>query len=213
MKRSLFIIVPGIILELLFISYRLIETGPARTVIKYMVIFSISFIFLLIVYRKVVRNKIFFSSVSSPFVCSVGPINIFLILFFALLFQLTLMPSAPEMSDDIYRYIWDGKLQCVGVNPYTYAPDDPDLKAYHSESLPSLVNFPHIKTIYPPAAQLVFRLSYMVFGEGVTGMKFLFILFQLGRAWFFICCCGRGRRTRHCCCSLPGTRWLYWRRR
>lgn len=95
------------------------------------------------------------------------------------------MPSAPEMSDDIYRYIWDGKLQCVGINPYAYAPDDPGLNAYHSESLPSLVNFPHIKTIYPPIAQLVFRLSYMVFGEGVTGMKFLFILFQLGACLVF----------------------------
>ena len=95
------------------------------------------------------------------------------------------MPSAPGMSDDIYRYIWDGKLQCVGINPYAYAPDDPVLNEYHSESLPSLVNFPHIKTIYPPVAQLVFRLSYMVFGEGVTGMKFLFILFQLGACLVF----------------------------
>lgn len=95
------------------------------------------------------------------------------------------MSSPPEMSDDIYRYIWDGKLQCVGVNPYAFAPDDPGLIAYHSETLPLLVNFPHIKTIYPPVAQLVFRMSYMVFGEGVTGMKFLFILFQLGASLVF----------------------------
>jgi len=177
------LLLPGIILELLFVVYRLIDTGPAQTVIKYMTIFSISFIVLIFVYRKAVRNNKVFSSVFS--VCSVGSINIILIFLFALLFQLTLMPSAPEMSDDIYRYIWDGKLQCVGINPYAYAPDDPVLNAYHSETLPSLVNFPRIKTIYPPIAQLVFRLSYMVFGEGVTGMKFLFILFQLGACLVF----------------------------
>ncbi|MCP4219724.1 MAG: hypothetical protein GY765_34140, partial [bacterium] len=107
------------------------------------------------------------------------------ILAFAFIFQLTLLPVAPEMSDDIYRYIWDGKLQAHGINPYTYAPDDPALNSLHSRELPRLVNFPHIKTIYPPTAQLLFRLSYHLFGESVTGLKALFMIFQLGACFLF----------------------------
>jgi hypothetical protein len=107
------------------------------------------------------------------------------VLLFSLIFGLTLVSSPPGQSDDIYRYLWDGKLQYYGISPYTYAPDDPVLNPYHSEQLPKLVNFPHIKTIYPPVAQLFFRLSYTLFGESVPGMKFLFLLFALGSICFF----------------------------
>ncbi len=101
-------------------------------------------------------------------------------MFFSLLFGLTLVGSVPEQSDDIYRYLWDGKLQYHHQSPYQYAPNDPALTAFHSAQLPGLVNFPHLKTIYPPVAQLFFRCSFTLFGESIAGMKFLFLMVLLG---------------------------------
>ena len=37
------------------------------------------------------------------------------------------MPHAPDVSGDINRYVWDGRVQAEGINPYRYAPDDPVL--------------------------------------------------------------------------------------
>ncbi|MCP4157914.1 MAG: DUF2029 domain-containing protein, partial [bacterium] len=173
--RYFYLILFGVLIEGGLILYRLIESDPAQTVIKYMVVFSLAFGLTAAAFLLLKKKS------GSPFTKR----ELITVLVFAFIFQLTLLPSAPEMSEDIYRYIWDGKLQVYQINPYTYAPDDPALSHLHSEELPRLVNFPHIKTIYPPAAQLVFRLSYHLFGESVTGLKSVFILFQLAACYLF----------------------------
>ena len=43
----------------------------------------------------------------------------------ALLFRLVASLGEPALSDDIYRYVWDGRVQIQGIHPYRYAPDDP----------------------------------------------------------------------------------------
>ncbi|MGB2960463.1 MAG: hypothetical protein WBD30_16385, partial [Bacteroidota bacterium] len=75
---------------------------------------------------------------------------------FAVLFRLTLVPHAPVASDDIYRYLWDGKVAAHGINPFEFAPEDPRLAHLESENLPAKVSFPEMRTIYPPLAQAVF---------------------------------------------------------
>ena len=159
-------------MELLYILYLRIPAGPAHTVIKYMAVYTGGFILLTITFR-LIKNQEF----SRFFFLTV--------LLFSLLFGITLVSAPPHLSDDIYRYLWDGKLQYYGISPYTYAPADPALEKYHSELLPAKVNFPEIKTIYPPVAQLFFRLSYTLFPESVTGMKFLFLIFTVGANAFF----------------------------
>ncbi len=42
----------------------------------------------------------------------------------ALLLRILLFPSAPSLSDDYHRYLWDGRVQAAGINPYRYAPVD-----------------------------------------------------------------------------------------
>ncbi|MBI5471234.1 MAG: DUF2029 domain-containing protein [Ignavibacteriae bacterium] len=98
------------------------------------------------------------------------------VLGFAILFRLTLIFHPPVGSDDIYRYVWDGKVAAHGINPYRYAPSDSALTSLHSEHLPSRVNHPTMHTIYPPLAQGFFLVSYKIFGESLTGMKFLLVL-------------------------------------
>ncbi len=156
----------GILTELLYLIYMLIRTGPANTVIKYMVVGILAFIPMGLLYLRIKS-------------CQLKKRELYLLLLFPLLFQLTLLPSSPEMSDDIYRYIWDGKVQVNGISPYLHAPDSVELTHLHSENLPSRVNFPDIKTIYPPLSQILFSLSYLLFGESLIGLKFCFILFNL----------------------------------
>lgn len=77
----------------------------------------------------------------------------------------------PLLSSDIYRYVWDGKVQAAGINPYRYMPADPALTFLRDGLI-----FPHINradtatTIYPPVAQFFF-LSVTRFGENVTVMR------------------------------------------
>ena len=80
------------------------------------------------------------------------------VLCWAVLFRLILLPLVPTLSDDIYRYLWDGRVQLAGVNPYCYAPADPHLAALRDASW-TRINHPDIATIYPPLCQWVFRLA------------------------------------------------------
>lgn len=64
-------------------------------------------------------------------------------------------------SGDIYRYLWDGRVQAAGLNPYAGPPDAAPyvgVKAAHPE-LFARINHRELPTIYPPAAQNLFRLA------------------------------------------------------
>ena len=56
---------------------------------------------------------------------------LFLILALALLPRAILLASQPALSDDLYRYIWDGRVIAAGLDPYRYAPDAPELAPLH----------------------------------------------------------------------------------
>jgi alpha-1,6-mannosyltransferase len=77
----------------------------------------------------------------------------------------------PLLSSDIYRYIWDGKVQAAGINPYRYFPAQDALAALRDATI-----FPHINradyavTIYPPVAEFFFLVVTRV-GENVTVMR------------------------------------------
>ncbi|NNF08640.1 MAG: hypothetical protein HKN21_17895, partial [Candidatus Eisenbacteria bacterium] len=60
-----------------------------------------------------------------------------------------------SLSDDIYRYLWDGHVLLSGINPFRYAPNDPVLVELHT-AFWGLINNPELPTIYPPLLQLVF---------------------------------------------------------
>src|SRR5262245_45130871 len=54
---------------------------------------------------------------------------------FAALFRLSIIFSPPYLSDDIYRYIWDGRVQSAGINPYRYIPADESLAQLRDEQI------------------------------------------------------------------------------
>ena len=77
----------------------------------------------------------------------------------------------PLLSSDIYRYVWDGKVQAAGINPYRYFPADEALAFLRDGTI-----FPHINradfavTIYPPVAQSFFLIVTRI-SESVTMMR------------------------------------------
>lgn len=68
---------------------------------------------------------------------------------------IVLLVAPPALSDDVFRYLWDGRVLGSGIDPYRYAPDDPAL-AHLRDQWWARVNHPSIATIYPPLAQAVF---------------------------------------------------------
>lgn len=67
-----------------------------------------------------------------------------------------LLPEVPT-SDDLYRYLWDGRLGNAGVPPFRHAPESAELTAYRDEIVWPRINHPDVPTIYPPVAQYYFR--------------------------------------------------------
>lgn len=65
-----------------------------------------------------------------------------------------LVPPGPQ--DDVMRYLWDGRLQHLGDNPYTARPTDPALAKLHTAETRQMNN-PDLPSPYPPGAQLFFR--------------------------------------------------------
>jgi hypothetical protein len=104
-----------------------------------------------------------------------------LIWLFAIAMRLVLLPQIPALSDDIYRYLWDGHVQLSGVNPYRFAPAAPELMdfrtVYHG-----LINNPTVLTIYPPLAQIAFLIIALA-GGAIFQAKLLWLGFDLGTGW------------------------------
>jgi hypothetical protein len=95
---------------------------------------------------------------------------------FALLFRATLFFSAPSLSDDVYRYVWDGTLVNHGVNPYQYAPGAPELSAYR-DTIHERINHKDIGTPYGPIMMLASATAER-FAHSVHAMKILFLVFD-----------------------------------
>jgi len=93
----------------------------------------------------------------------------------AILFNAILIPSRPTLSDDMYRYIWDGRVQGAGINPYQYPSNAPELANLRDETIYARINRPGAVTIYPPGAQIAFAAIGWVFPDSIAGMKIVLI--------------------------------------
>ncbi|HEV7267990.1 MAG TPA: hypothetical protein VGN83_24260 [Falsiroseomonas sp.] len=93
--------------------------------------------------------------------------------------RLLLLPIEPNLSSDAYRYVWDGRVQSAGINPYRHVPRDPALEALRDEAIhPHINRADYAVTIYPPAAQMLFLAVNQV-ADGLLAMKLAFILCEV----------------------------------
>jgi len=98
----------------------------------------------------------------------------------AAMMRLALLFVEPYLSTDIYRYIWDGRVQAAAINPYRYLPSAPELAALRDAAIfPNINRADYAPTIYPPVAQAFF-LAVTRFGESVVIMKLGLIACEAG---------------------------------
>jgi hypothetical protein len=76
---------------------------------------------------------------------------------FAVAFRITLALPPVDGDNDMMRYLWDGRVQTLGINPYAVTPSDPALDFTHTDETRGMPSA-RARTPYPPAAQLFFRL-------------------------------------------------------
>jgi len=110
----------------------------------------------------------------------------------SILLRFILLFALPNLSDDVYRFIWDGRLLVNGHNPFDFLP------SYYIEnniSIPGIdealfykLNSPEYFTIYPPVAQGVFALACWLFPNSIIGsaitMKVFLFLCEIGSLFF-----------------------------
>ena len=74
----------------------------------------------------------------------------------AALWHIPFLVQPPGADDDVHRYLWDGRVQRLGYNPYIVVPSDPAVSGLHTPETRTLNN-PEVPSPYPAGAQLFFR--------------------------------------------------------
>ncbi len=83
------------------------------------------------------------------------------------------------LSDDVYRYLWEGKIVAEGYNPYILSPDDMSGSGFVNGPFYSKINHPNLPTIYPPLSQYIFVIAGWIQPETLFGFKLLSLIFDL----------------------------------
>src|SRR5262249_31187054 len=98
-------------------------------------------------------------------------------LILAAVWHIAFLRLPPGQDDDIHRYVWDGRLQRLGYNPYLVIPSDPAVASLHTAETRNLNN-PDLPSPYPPGAQVFFR-AITAIHESVLAMKVAFVLCEI----------------------------------
>ncbi len=102
----------------------------------------------------------------------------------AFLFRLLFLFSQPQLSDDIWRYVLDGKMILMGSNPYAAAPTAVAARLPEMAGLIARVNHPELVTIYPPGAQMFFAAGAAL--GGLFGIKTLLVAIDMASCWIIL---------------------------
>jgi alpha-1,6-mannosyltransferase len=127
----------------------------------------------------VVAGLAYLLAVREFFSTSTFPKHVIVIgLVLAALWHLLFLVLPPGPDDDIHRYVWDGRVQRLGYNPYVLVPSDPTLTGLHTSETRTLNN-PDVPSPYPAGAQLFFR-AVTAIHESVFALKVAFVVCDLG---------------------------------
>ena len=94
-----------------------------------------------------------------------------LVLAFGLLFRVSLLASPVVLSSDLYRYLWDGRVQWAGISPYRYPPAAVELAPLRDETIYPNINRPAKPTVYPPGAEVAFALVALVAPDSLPAWR------------------------------------------
>jgi hypothetical protein len=113
----------------------------------------------------------------------------------AAVWHLLFLLKPPGLDDDVRRYVWDGRVQRLGYNPYLVVPSDPALAELHTPETRTL-NHPDLPSPYPPGAQLFFR-SVTAIHESVFALKVAFVFCELAIVFVLLDVLRRTRQGEH----------------
>jgi alpha-1,6-mannosyltransferase len=102
----------------------------------------------------------------------------------AALWHLPFLLLQPGSDDDIHRYLWDGRVQRLGYNPYIVIPSDPALTALHTPETRTLNN-PDVPSPYPAGAELFFR-AVTAIHESIFTLKVAFVVCELASVFVLL---------------------------
>ncbi len=103
------------------------------------------------------------------------------------------LQRTPPLSTDVWRYLWDGRVANAGLNPFLHPPDAPQVGHLRDENWRQ-INFKHIRTIYPPAAQILFARMAGVRDSDAEVFRWAFALFDIGNVLLLIALLRRTKR-------------------
>jgi hypothetical protein len=107
------------------------------------------------------------------------------ILIVGLAMRCLLLPGTP-VSTDVFRYVWDGRVQAAGINPYIHVPADAALAGLRDGAIyPHIDRADYAPTIYPPASQIVFYLVTRI-SEAPIVMKAAMVAFEALAVWIIL---------------------------
>lgn len=111
-----------------------------------------------------------------------------------ILLRMLLLFSFPNLSDDIYRFVWDGRLINHGFNPFDRLPgyyiENDLLPEVLTPELYAALNSRDYYTIYPPVLQAIFAFATWLFPQSVAAsavvMKAFLLLGEIGTIWLMV---------------------------
>ena len=176
--RSVLVIVPvlGIVSGAVYsINFRIHSLIPAFSGLSSLQLYVVLFLILSVLY---LGSVVVVLKTIPPKAISWGLILVIVI--FSVFFRISLVPSKPAvLSGDMYRFIWDGRVQLEGINPYRYPPEADELKALRDDQIYPKINRKEYPTIYPAGAQIFFRIAHLLTGNSVAGFKSIMVVFDI----------------------------------
>ncbi|MDO7875899.1 glycosyltransferase 87 family protein [Hymenobacter sp. ASUV-10] len=115
----------------------------------------------------------------------------------ALLLRLLWLPATPALSDDFYRFRWDGLLVANGINPFQFRPTEiapavalkPGLQPTLAHLFPRL-NSPDYYSVYPPVCQFIFGAAAKLFPASEIGfiiaLRLILLAAECASAWLLL---------------------------
>jgi alpha-1,6-mannosyltransferase len=111
------------------------------------------------------------------------------------LWQIQFLRMPPGLDDDIRRYVWDGRVQRLGYNPFVVVPSDPAFASLHTSETRTLNN-PDVPSPYPAGAQLFFRAVTSIH-ESTFALKVALVLCDLAIVFVLFDVLRRTRQGEH----------------
>jgi hypothetical protein len=108
------------------------------------------------------------------------------ILGLGLAFRLALLPTPVFLSSDLYRYLWDGRVQLSGINPYRHPPSAPALAFLRDPAVHPHINRPDARTVYPPGAEVVFAAVAAVAPNSIPAWRLVVLASDAATAWLLL---------------------------